>query len=215
LIVAPLLIRSLIRLAHRSGASDAEIARLLPGDELVPEATDVVDRAVTLSATPEQVWPWLVQLGKQRAGWYFPAWIEHTMLPRRGRGLRQIAPAFQQVAVGNEVPDYGPGQPVLRAMTVEPNRALVYLSLRDKRHNHRWPTDAGSASIVAFSWALILTEQGASTRLHIRLRMRLTGSKLPVAAFGGLFDWLTVRLLFSGLRERLSVPEQGPGGRRR
>ena len=50
-----------------------EVARPLPGDDLVPHATTVMDRALTLPAPPEAVWPWLVQLGKRRAGWYL-AW---------------------------------------------------------------------------------------------------------------------------------------------
>ena len=63
------------------GATRAEIDGPLLGDDVVPDADVVMDRAFTLAATPEEVWPWLVQLGKQRAGWYFPRRVER-ILPR-------------------------------------------------------------------------------------------------------------------------------------
>ena len=60
------------RLGRRSGVTDDEVAASLPGDAIVPDARVVIDRATTLAAPPERVWPWIVQLGKRRAGWYFP-----------------------------------------------------------------------------------------------------------------------------------------------
>src|SRR5579862_2507543 len=48
----------------------------LPGDHLIPDADVVLDRRARLTATPEQVWPWLVQLGKGRAGWYMSRRLE-------------------------------------------------------------------------------------------------------------------------------------------
>lgn len=191
------------RLPSRSGATDAEVAAGLPGDDLVPDATDVVDRAATLDAPPSEVWPWLVQLGKKRAGWYFPRRVE-AMLPRRGRGLRHIDPVWQALAPGEDIPDYGPGTPVFRATTVDPRRALVYLSLRDRANGHRWPADgrADRPGVLALSWALVLTDLDGRTRLHIRLRLRVKHSWL--AAAGGLFDWLTIQGLIAGLRERLA-----------
>lgn len=191
------------RLAHRSGVTDREVAAALPGDGLLPDATDVIDRAVTLPAPPEQVWPWLVQLGKGRGGWYFPRWVERAVPPSR-RGLRRIEPSLQGVAVGDDHADWGPGAPVLRVAEIDPARALVFLSLRDKAAGHRWPADgrAERPGVFAMSWALVLTPSGErGTRLHLRLRLRAHSSLLT--AVGGLFDWATVVLLFAGLRERL------------
>jgi hypothetical protein len=192
----------LIRLPRRSGVSDAEVAAALPGDELVPDASDVIDRAATFDVAPEQLWPWLVQLGKKRGGWYFPRRIE-ALLPRGGRGLRRIEPRWQDVSIGDDIPDYGPGTPVFRACVVDPPRALVYLSLRDRSDGFRWPADgrADRSGVLALSWALVLDDLGGRTRLHIRLRMRVRHRAL--AAIGGLFDWLTIVALFRGLRERL------------
>ena len=52
--------------------SPEDVALALPGDDLVPRADVVMDRAFDLPAPPEVVWPWFVQLGKKRAGWYLP-----------------------------------------------------------------------------------------------------------------------------------------------
>ena len=56
----------------RVAATPAEVAAPAPGDGLVPEADVVMDRGFDLPAGPEQVWPWIVQLGKGRGGWYLP-----------------------------------------------------------------------------------------------------------------------------------------------
>ena len=68
-------------------ATRAEIDGPLLGDDVVPEPDVVMDRAFTLAATPEQTWPWLVQLGKQRAGWYLPV---ASSASSRGAGVPRI-----------------------------------------------------------------------------------------------------------------------------
>jgi hypothetical protein len=55
---------------HRWGATDGEVRRTMPGDDLLPGATGTTTRAIGIAAPPERVWPWLVQLGYGRAGWY-------------------------------------------------------------------------------------------------------------------------------------------------
>lgn len=181
-----------------SGATDAEVALRLPGDDLVPDATEAIDRCTTLPAPPDAVWPWLVQLGKRRAGWYFPRRVE-VFLPRRG--LRHIDASLQRVAVGDDIPDWGPGDPVFRAAVVDPGRSLVWHSLRDRAHGHRWPVDPSGPHVLALSWALVLQPVPDGTRLHIRLRLRVNNAAL--AKLGGIVDWVTIVLLFRGLRERV------------
>ncbi len=193
--------------AQRSGVSAADIAGPLPGDALVPDATHVIDRAATLPAPAEQVWPWIVQLGKGRAGWYFPRWVELAVPPSR-RGLRRIDPALQHLAVGDEHPDWGPGDPVLRVAELDAGNAIAYHSLRDRRRGHRWPVTGSENDdgVFAMSWTLALTDASPGTsRLHLRLRLRTGPGPLPTAELGGLFDWATVELLFAGLRERLDA----------
>jgi hypothetical protein len=71
---------------HRWGATDEGVCRAMPGDGLVPDATSTT-RAITIAAPPEQVWPWLVQLGYGRAGWYSYDWIDNDNRPSADRIL--------------------------------------------------------------------------------------------------------------------------------
>lgn len=196
------------RLARRSGVTDAEVDSSLPGDELVAGAGHVIDRAATIPAPVAAVWPWLVQLGKQRAGWYFPRWVD-LAIPRGRRSLRAIDPGLLSLTPGQRVPDWGPGDPLFEVASIESEQALVYLSLRQKSRNWTWPdrTDPLPGDVLALSWALVLTPATAtSSRLHLRLRLRTARGRSPLMGLGGLFDWVTVALLFAGLRERVTGP---------
>jgi hypothetical protein len=181
--------------------------RDLPGDDVVPDAAWVIDRRLDFAASPAQLWPWLVQLGKGRGGWYLPRRVER-FLPARRRAARRILPQFQQVALGDETPDWGPGDPVFRLVVVRPEKALVYLSLRDRGDRHRWPSDGRRGpGVLAFSWALVLDGDEHRTTLDVRLRVAGAGGGRVVRALGGLIDWVTIALLNRGLRERVAGSE--------
>jgi hypothetical protein len=87
-------------------ASEAEKNADRPGDALVEPADVVMDRAFSVEAPPEAVWPWLVQLGKGRAGWYLPCAIER-FLPRSRRATWSLNPAWLLLEAGDVIPDYG------------------------------------------------------------------------------------------------------------
>jgi hypothetical protein len=61
----------------RWGATDDELARPLPGDEIVPRPRKWSTRAITIDAPAEVVWPWLVQIGQGRGGLYSYDWLEN------------------------------------------------------------------------------------------------------------------------------------------
>ena len=75
-------------------ATDAERSEARPGDDIVAAADVVMDRAFTVPGHPEDVWPWLEQLGKTRGGWYLTRGVERV-LPRSRRALRRIDPCFR------------------------------------------------------------------------------------------------------------------------
>ena len=78
------------------GATPAEVSRALPSDDLVPDPTFNATRAITLDAPPAQVWPWLVQMGLTRAGWY-----SYDLLDNLGRpSARRILPELQELQPG-------------------------------------------------------------------------------------------------------------------
>ena len=79
----------------RARATDEERLAPLPGDDLVV-ADVVMDRGFDLPAPPDEVWPWLVQLGKRRAGWYLPGSVERLVPPSR-RPDEETLSAVEQV----------------------------------------------------------------------------------------------------------------------
>jgi hypothetical protein len=82
------------------GATPDEVAGTMPGDELVPDAQVCFTRAVTIDATPEEVWPWLVQVGCLRAGFYADDLLDNLGHP----SATAILPEFQQLTVGQWIP---------------------------------------------------------------------------------------------------------------
>jgi hypothetical protein len=174
-------------LTHSVTATAAEVAARLPGDDLVP-ADVVMDRAFTLDAAPAEVWPWLVQVGKGRAGWYFPRSVER-FIPASRRGARRILPELQAHQVGQTIADWGGRDATLTLAQVEQPRCLVYRSQRGR---------------ASFSWALVLTPLGvAQTRVHSRVRMGPIRHQRLAEHGGGSFDLLTILGLAAGLQERL------------
>jgi hypothetical protein len=85
--------------ALRWGATAEEAARPLPGDGLVAKADYVATRAITIDAPPHQVWPWLVQIGSGRAGWYTYDRLDNAGVP----SAIEIVPDFQHLQVGDVV----------------------------------------------------------------------------------------------------------------
>jgi len=81
-------------------ASRAEQRRSLPADFIVAEPMGVMTNAITIDAPPDRVWPWLVQLGAGRAGWYSYDRIDNGGVPSAGR----IVPEYQHVAPGDVLP---------------------------------------------------------------------------------------------------------------
>ncbi|MGK8557461.1 SRPBCC family protein [Nocardia gipuzkoensis] len=108
------------------GASAAEVKRGMPGDELLPAPDIVATRAITIAAAPEQIWPWLVQIGPGRGGAYTYDWIEN-LLGLDMHSAETILPQFQDRTVGDSFA-VGPRGPQMRVAVCEPARALVFAS---------------------------------------------------------------------------------------
>ncbi len=166
----------------------------LPGDELIPDANVVFDRSRELAATPEEIWPWLVQLGKRRAGWYLPATVERFLPPSR-RAARALDPGWLALRVGERIPDYGGPNAQLEVASFAVAQALVY---RAERRG------------APFSWALTLEPLAPGrTRAHLRFRGRLKSvgwRHRAIAWIGDQFDRITGELMLRGLEERVTPP---------
>lgn len=149
----------------RWGATDAELMRSLPGDEIVPDAKYVSTRAVTIDAGPADVWPWLVQMGQGRGGLYSYDWLEN-LLGLEIHSADAIVPALQTLHVGDKIRLMPPSDEIDLALEVamlEPHHALVLRTPGDPATNMQ-------AGFPYASWAFVLEAQGGVTRLIARWR---------------------------------------------
>lgn len=152
----------------RFGATPEEVARRLPGDEIVPAPGSVTTMATTLPGPPAAVWPWLVQMGCHRAGWY-----SYDLLDNGGvSSAVRVVPQWQELAVGDRVLSTRAGDTWFVVAALELERALVYRASIDLgagepfEPSRRWPR-----SFIDGTWAFVL-EPGFddTTRLVVRTR---------------------------------------------
>ena len=150
-----------------------------------------MDRAFTICASPAEVWPWFVQLGKQRAGWYLPRAVERLM-PRSRRALRRLDPTLQKLREDDVIPDWGGREATFQVVRLKSPEVLVHRSTR---------------GATELSWAIVLREVGLANDLHTRVQLRLRLGPVRherlAASLGGVIDALTIAGLATGLRERL------------
>jgi hypothetical protein len=139
------------------GATDAEAAARLPGDELLEEADGVSTRAITIDAPPSAVWPWIAQMGPSpRGGAYTYDWIEN-LLGLDMHSADRVLPEYQHPQVGD---GFGYGKNRMRFELLEPERVLA--------------TRSADGNWV---WTFVLAENGGRTRLISRNRFRLPSLK--------------------------------------
>jgi hypothetical protein len=173
----------------RWGATDAEVAAAMPGDDLLPRAQFHPTRAITIDAPPDQVWPWLVQVGCGRAGWY-----SDDLLDNPGRSsLRVIDPGLQNLEVGQWVPMSPFGAPSERT-------ALRVESFQDGRWL-LWTMMPGTT----WAWQLTPTP-GNGTRLVTRVHGVYNWRHPLTAVFGVLLlefgDFPMMRRMLLGIKQR-------------
>lgn len=142
-----------------------ERERSLPGDELVADPKLVWVHAITIDARPAGVWPWLVQMGCRRAGWYSYDGLDNGGVLSADR----IVPELQLAEVGDIFPMSRNAQDTFVVRMVEPERALLI-------------GDAGGG----MSWAFVLEPVDEhSSRLITRVRATYDG--MALALFFRLF----------------------------
>jgi len=170
----------------RWGASDDEVRREYPGDQAVAEPHTVSTRAVTIRARPDQIWPWLAQMGTGRGGLYSYDWLDRLFGYTGGQSSNDILPRFQNLAVGDVIPlGRGPSWPVIVA---DCNAALVVEPV---------------AGAVSWAWILQIVD-ASTTRLVSRVRLRLE-RKVLLLAFAPAVDlpwFLMERQMLRGIKRR-------------
>jgi proline iminopeptidase len=206
------------------GIDPTEKAKVLPGDDLVPGAEAIDTRGVDIAAPPEQVWPWLVQMGYGRAGWY-----SYDELDTNQPSVERIVPELQTLDIGDVVPTHPGGGFEVRVL--EPERALVLYADRALMESQKAAVPEGlekaPANVQATGFALQKTMQGdfeaswafvleplpdGRTRLIERFRGKMdlpadapTSPRVPeIAGKALLFGiFVMVRRQLLGIRDRV------------
>lgn len=180
------------------GSTASERTTPMTGDEIVsslPRGEDrlftpyhaaVYTRSVTVDAAPERIWPWLIQMGQDKGGFYTYDWAERLFLDPMHNAM-QIQKRWQNLQAGDEVHPFPTGTPWI-ASIVEPNRVLV-LQLED-----------GS-----WSWATELKPvTDGQTRVVTRFKSapRTVSGKVASNVFLGPADLIVFPRVLYGLKQR-------------
>ena len=150
----------------------------MPGDDVIAHPTLVTTRAITIRARPEEIWPWLVQMGYHRGGWYSYDRIDNGGHP----SARRIIPELQvELKPGDRIPTNEHG--AFRVLAVEPNQLLVL----------------GPQAV----WTVALYPQPDGTaRMVQRLRMRYFWRRAYWAVMIDIGDFVMMRKMLLNLKER-------------
>ena len=176
------------------GATPAEAVMPMPGDDLVPGAQYRTTRAITVDAPPRRVWPWLVQVGCDRAGFYSNDLIDHLGRP----SAREIQPAWQDLHIGQWV-------------SMSPTKPTEVTAFRVEGYDvDRWLLWRKPDS----TWCWVLDDLGdGRTRLVTRVHALYDWSH-PLLAFAGVMmlelgDFAMMRRMLLGVRERAEATGVG------
>ena len=169
------------------GATPQEVASTLPGDDLILDPNWTATRAVTINAPPGAIWPWLVQMGYRRVGWY-----SYDRFDNDGIHVHRIIPEFQTLTVGDVMLTGSEGG--FRVEAIDPGRTLV---LKIDR------ASVGQDLEMSCVLALDPIDEQCS-RLLIRLRGKFNGrvEKVWGRVLFDAGDFVMMRKMLLGIKER-------------
>jgi len=175
----------------RWGATDTEVQKTLPGDEVIPNPDKQITRAITISAPVGEIWPWLLQLGQQKGGFYSYDWFEN-LIGCDIHSADRIVPEWQAAQVGDLVGMYPPdkqGPPPYIIAAIQPEQALI---MGHKDEIGAWVD----------SWQFVLEPQSANVTRLI-LRSRSVGLNGPMWAMIEPGVFIMERGMLLGIKERV------------
>jgi hypothetical protein len=188
-ILAVVIIAALLPWMDRWGATDDELTASFSSDELVPFPAITYTRAVTINATPEEIYPWLVQMGAERGGMYSYSWFETNILRCELINAEHIHEEWQSLKVGDKVKmcpgDWG--LPAYEVAVLEPDRAMVI----GRQENGAW------LDIWQFN---LVPQADGTTRLILRSRDMKSGGIWTVMRPG---EFIMSRGMLLGIKERV------------
>ena len=164
------------------GATAEEVSRPMAGDERQTDPELNATRAVEIDAPPEEVWPWIVQIGYKRAGFYGFDKLDNGGQP----SAKQILPEFQNLTVGDSI---ATGGPYLGVAELTENESLLWVFL----------PGGGPWEGATWSWGLSRVD-GNHTRLVSRLRQQYTFNSLQEIVSWSLIDAVEIVMMRTTLR---------------
>ena len=186
-VLAIVLIFALLPWMDRYGAMDEEINASYPGDELVPDPRITYTRAISIAATPEEIYPWIAQLGADKGGMCSYTWLE-ALIQCPQTNADRIHEEWQGLEVGDKVlmcPDENMPPAYIVAM-IEENQTIVL--------GHKEKNDWVEV------WQFNLVPQGdGTTRLVIRSRSAAEGWFWDAIRPG---EFIMMRRMMLGIKER-------------
>ena len=196
-----ILYRRFLRPWHEQwGATLEEVGTSLPGDDLIAEPASEATRAISIDAPTDAVWPWVVQIGADRGGFYSYDWLEN-LFGLNIHSANEIVPAWQGRAIGDLVHADAKGSGGWYVLDMQPTRALV-MQMADVKHRRPFTRDAGA--LMEFTWAFVLHEgTDRSTRLLVRERVAFRNAVVrflmaPIA----LVSFVMTQKMMRGIKER-------------
>ena len=187
----------------RSGATDDEVESAYPGAELIPGGRRGATMAVTIDAPPGAVWPWLVQMGCDRGGWYSWDRLDNAGEPSAER----IHPEWLDVSVGARMLSTPSGATWFEVAALEPERFLALRAPIDVHGGRPFDTKGVRPRLYNDSvWCFQLKElPGDRTRLVVS-GYAAQHPKAPLAIADFLFwepaHWIMQRRQFANLKRR-------------
>ena len=188
------------------GATVEEAQRRLPGDDLAPHPRSEITCAVTIRAPVAQVWPWLVQIGCQRAGWYSYDLLDNGGQPSAGC----ILPEHQHLAVGDEILLTLKGPLAMPVAALETEKALVLGGTMNTGTGEG--VEPGGPLPEAYytgTNAFVLEPAGeGATRLLVRQRLDWNPSRLNTLSYRGFLEpisFVMARKMLKGIKRRASA----------
>src|ERR1039458_5199111 len=175
--------------ALRWGATAEEVARSMPGDDLVSSPSFCATRGITIQGRPDDIWPWLVQIGYGRAGFYGYDLIENLGSSTGVRSAGSILPELQHPKTGDVLPISAVASLVFGS--IQPDRYLVWRGAATPIDSSLW-------------WALYPID-ASHTRLisRIRLRYHWRDRGLALDLFTEFADHVAVPKILEGLKGRV------------
>jgi len=188
----------------RWGSTDEELVRELPGDDLIKEIDGSYNHAITIDVAPADVWPWIVQLGQNKGGFYSYELLEN-ITSCKIRNADAIVPEFQDTKVGDKVMMHPKAAPYI-VVAIDPVRSFI-IRLRINLENNETvdPAEPLPPKYQDGTWLFHLEETAeGKTRLVTRSRNIWSNSKMNTF-FYGLFGIISVamdRKLLKGIKKR-------------